>query len=114
MTTNNLFTLSDGLLAQAHEAPAGRASFTVRGHGDRLRETVIALVAGQALNDHESPGEATLQVLRGDVRITVPGGADPDVAGEEALREGDRTDIPPVRHGLTADTDAVVLLTVAL
>lgn len=107
MTTNNLYTLADDLLAQAHDAPAGRASVTVRGHGDRLRETVIALVAGQALHDHESPGEATLQVLRGQVRLTHDD-------SELALREGDRTDIPPIRHGLAADTDAVVLLTVAL
>lgn len=108
MTTVNLNTLADELLAHAAQARSGRASETVRGHGDRLRETVIALLAGQALHDHESPGEATLQVLRGEVRLTVPDG------GSQALITGDRTDIPPVRHGLSADTDAVVLLTVAL
>ena len=113
MSINNLHTLADELLIQARQAPAGRASATVRGHGDRLRETVIALLAGQSLHDHESPGEATLQVLRGEVRLTVPG-TDAQSCGDQPLREGDRTDIPPVRHGMTADTDAVVLLTVAL
>ncbi|MEZ5210131.1 MULTISPECIES: cupin [unclassified Gordonia (in: high G+C Gram-positive bacteria)] len=108
MSVTDLPALADELLAAAHDAPAHRASATVRGHGDRLRETVIALVAGQALHDHSSPGEATLQVLRGTVRLTAPG--TPDLS----LTEGQRTDIPPVRHGLAADTDAVVLLTVAL
>ena len=51
MTTVNLNTLADELLAHAAQARAGRASETVRGHGDRLRETVIALRAGQALHD---------------------------------------------------------------
>ncbi len=114
MTTNNLFTLADELLEQARGAKAGRASATVRGHGDRLRETVIALLAGRTLHDHESPGEATLQVLRGEVRLTVPDGPDGTGGEEAALHPGDRTDIPPTRHGLAADTDAVVLLTVAL
>ncbi|GAA3952974.1 cupin domain-containing protein [Gordonia caeni] len=109
MSVSDLNALSDDLLAQAHGQASGRSSTTVRGHADRLRETVIALVAGQELSDHESPGEATIQVLRGQVRITVP-----DRASEMALRAGQLADVPGVRHGLTADTDAVVLLTVAL
>ncbi|WP_448221784.1 hypothetical protein [Gordonia iterans] len=32
---------------------------------------LFALAAGQVLHDHERPGEATLQVLRGDVLLTV-------------------------------------------
>ncbi|WP_448221766.1 cupin [Gordonia iterans] len=109
MSVVDLNSLSEELLGQARAASSGRASATVRGHGDRFRETVIALAAGQVLHDHESPGEATLQVLRGDVRLTAPGSDD-----EVALRAGQRADIPPIRHGLAADSDAVVLLTVAL
>jgi quercetin dioxygenase-like cupin family protein len=30
-----------------------------------LRQTVIALAAGQTLDEHENPGEATLHVLHG-------------------------------------------------
>lgn len=109
MSVTDLNALGDELLTQAHQSASGRASTTVRGHADRLRETVIALAAGRELSDHESPGEATLQVLRGEVRLTVPDGS-----SELALRAGHRADIPDVRHGLTADTDAVILLTVAL
>ena len=40
------------------------------GHDHRLRQTLIALTAGQELAEHESPGEATLYVLAGAVRLT--------------------------------------------
>lgn len=109
MTVTNLPALCDELLATARTAHSGRAARTVRGHADRLRDTVIALTAGSELSDHESPGEATLQVLSGSVRLTVPGS--PDAV---TLTAGDLADLPPIRHGLAADTDSVVLLTVAL
>lgn len=108
MTDVNLPALVEELLGEARNAGSGRAARTVRGHSDhRLRHTVIALRAGSELSDHESPGEATLQVLAGSVRLTSPDGA--WSGGPGAL-----TDIPPVRHGLVADEDAAVLLTVAL
>ena len=72
-----------------------------------LRQTVIALAAGSGLAEHNSPGEATLQVLRGRVRLTA--------AGESTEAEaGDLLVIPPDRHSLDATDDSAVLLTVAL
>jgi quercetin dioxygenase-like cupin family protein len=67
---------------------------------------LIALAADRSLAEHESPGEATLQVLQGTVRLA---------AGAESWEggAGDFLVIPPMRHDLTALTDAVVLLTVA-
>ena len=35
-----------------------------------LRQTLIALVGGRSLGEHEAPGEATLQVVSGAVRLT--------------------------------------------
>ena len=56
-------------LAAAHDAHSGRSAHTVYGgHQHTLRHTLIALTAGTRLDDHESLGEATLQVLRGRVR----------------------------------------------
>ncbi|WP_425323583.1 cupin [Gordonia zhaorongruii] len=108
MTSTSLPKLADELLAAAHDVHAGRASRTIRGHSEhRLRHTVIALTSGSTLSDHEGPGEATLHVLRGRVRLT---SADGDWTGEV----GDLVDIPGIRHGLTAESDAVVLLTVGL
>jgi quercetin dioxygenase-like cupin family protein len=67
---------------------------------------VLALTAGSSLDEHESPGEATVQVLQGRIRLT---------AGEVA-REGRRSDllvVPEVRHALQALEDSAVPLTVS-
>lgn len=98
---------ADRQLALAREAGSGRAAHTVRGgHDHVLRQTLLALVAGRELAEHDSPGEATLQVLRGRVRL---------VAGDDAVEgaAGDLLTIPPRRHALLAVDDAAVLLTVA-
>lgn len=100
--------LAEGLLAKAHESSAGRAAETLHAvEGGRLRQTVIALRSGAALSEHQSPGEATLQVLTGAVRLAWSD-------GELHLSAGQLAAIPPQRHGLDATEDAVVLLTVAL
>jgi quercetin dioxygenase-like cupin family protein len=94
-------------LEQAREAHSGRSAHTVFGGQDHLlRQTLIALRAGEALDEHESPGEATLQVLQGRVRL---------VAGEDTRSgaTGDLLVIPDARHSLQVDEDSVVLLTVA-
>ena len=106
MESTSLSTLTDELLELAHAAGSGRASRTVHGGTDHaLRQTVLALTAGRALAEHESPGEATLQVLRGRLRLTVDGESWDGGAGELVT-------IPPARHGLTALEDSVGLLTV--
>ena len=96
----------DELLADAHRAPAGRAARTVHGgHEHALRQTLIALTEGHGLDEHESPGEATLHVIEGRVRLS----------NNEASWEGSPGDhlvIPRTRHRLDALADSAVLLTV--
>jgi quercetin dioxygenase-like cupin family protein len=92
---------------RAAGASSGRSAETVYGgHEHALRQTVLALTAGSSLDEHESPGEATIQVLRGRVRLT---------AGEVAWdgRTGDLLVVPQVRHALQAVEASVVLLTVS-
>ena len=49
---------------------SGRAADTVHGgHEKALRQTLVALAAGQSLAEHENPGEATVLVLEGRVRL---------------------------------------------
>jgi quercetin dioxygenase-like cupin family protein len=102
-----LSKLAEEKLEAARRANSGRAAVTVYGgHEHDLRQTLVALAAGHALGAHESPGEATLQVLVGRVRLT---------AGTDSWdgEQGDHLVIPPARHDLLATTDAAVLLTVA-
>jgi quercetin dioxygenase-like cupin family protein len=91
----------------AAAASSGRSAETVYGgHEHALRQTVLALTAGCALDEHESPGEATLQVLSGRIRLT---------AGEVAWegRAGDLLIVPGTRHAVEALEDSVFLLTVS-
>jgi len=107
MNTTSLTQLADEQLDRARAASSGRAAVTVHGGREHdLRQTLIAIAAGHSLGEHDAPGEATLLVLGGQVRL---------VAGEESWEgaQGEFLVIPPARHDLTAVTDACVLLTVA-
>ncbi|ODU02915.1 MAG: cupin [Pseudonocardia sp. SCN 72-86] len=102
----SLTDLADAQLTTAKAVPAGRSAHTVHGGGGSvLRQTVLALAAGHSLAEHDSPGEATLQVLRGRVALGT-------AAGPVTGRAGDLLVIPPDRHDLRAVEDSAVLLTV--
>jgi quercetin dioxygenase-like cupin family protein len=108
MQKSSLTTLAGELMATAREAASGRGAKTIHGgQASTLRQTVIALAAGRQLDEHENPGEATLQVLRGRVRMIAP-------AETAEAAEGDLLVVPDSRHSLEALEDAVVLLTVAM
>jgi len=103
----HLHTLSDELAQRATDEHSGRAARTLPHPVDGLRQTVIALRAGAELGEHESPGAASLLVLRGRVRL---------LAGDETMEIGTHeiSPIPDRRHSLHADEDSVVLLSVAV
>ena len=103
----SLEALARVLMKSAATAPAGRAAETVYGgHEHVLRQTLIALTAGSVLSEHENPGEATVQVLGGRVRLVAD-------ATEWEGRDGDLLIVPQARHTLHAIEDSAVLLTVA-
>jgi quercetin dioxygenase-like cupin family protein len=104
---SSLDALARELLAAATASSSGRAARTVHGgHEHVLRQTVIALAAGQTLTEHQNPGEATVYVLHGRVRL---------VAGAHSWegRRGDLLIVPLASHSLEADENSAVLLTVA-
>jgi quercetin dioxygenase-like cupin family protein len=107
MQKQSLAALARHHLEQALTAPSGRSAHTVYGgHEHVLRQTLIALRAGTNLDEHENPGEATVQVLQGRVTLAV---------GEDRWNgsPADLIFIPDARHALDAVEDSVVLLTVA-
>ena len=101
----SLAALARTQLEAARNSAAARSSTTVfGGHEHALRQTVVALLAGASLGEHDNPGESTLAVLGGRVRLT---------AGTDVWegRTGDLLIVPDARHGLAAVEDSVVLLT---
>jgi quercetin dioxygenase-like cupin family protein len=108
MQKESLTALTRHHLAAATAAPSGRSAHTIYGGHERvLRQTLVALRGGSVMEEHESPGDATVQVLHG--RVTL-------VAGDTRWNgsPGDLMFIPPARHALEAVEDSVVLLTVGM
>ena len=106
MESISLTSLASEKLDEAKQSHSGRAAHTIYGgHTHELRQTVLALLADHDLSEHESPGEATLQVLQGHVRLT---------AGGESWdgKTGDYVAIPSERHAVHAVEDSVIMLTV--
>jgi quercetin dioxygenase-like cupin family protein len=102
----SLDALAREQLEAARRAGAGRAADTVfGGHEHVMRQTLIALLRGRSLAEHVNPGEATVHVLRGRVRLTA------GTASWEG-RQGDLIVVPDSPHSLEALEDSVILLTV--
>lgn len=96
------------LSQKASGSKSGRAADTVfGGHEKRLRQTVVALREGSAMAEHESPGEASLLVISGRLRLVV---------GETIWsgRDWDYLVIPDAPHSVEAETDTTFVLTVAV
>ncbi|MEO5780553.1 MULTISPECIES: cupin domain-containing protein [Arthrobacter] len=94
-------------LEAARTAGSGRAADTVfGGHEKVLRQTVMAFAAGTQLSEHQNPGEATVYVLRGCVRLH---------AGADSWqgKAGDLLIVPEGLHSLEAEEDSAILMTVA-
>lgn len=103
---HSLTQLSDELLEQARAHSSQRAAATLAG-GPMMRATLIAMTAGAQLAEHDAPPAATLQTVTGHVVLQ---------AGPRQWRvgAGDLVTVPQARHRVIAESDSVILLTVAL
>ncbi len=103
----NLTNLIEEQLTLAGQGDtSGRSARTLHGgKGNALRQTVVVMLAGHSLDEHLSPGEATLLVLAGSVRIRT---ADGDTDAED----GDYVILSKDRHSVEALEDTAFLLTV--
>jgi quercetin dioxygenase-like cupin family protein len=103
----SLEALSRQHLERAASSSTGRSSQSVYGGHERvLRQTLIALRSGSTLSEHENPGEATVLVLRGRVRLVSEDASWEGMAGDLLI-------VPEARHSLEALEDAAFVLTVA-
>jgi quercetin dioxygenase-like cupin family protein len=106
LTVVQIDELAGELLRDAQQQHSRRAAKTLA-TGSSLRATLIALAEGAELGEHDSPAGATIQAMSGRVRLHTR-------SNQWELEGGQLARTPAQRHGLTALTDAVVLLTVAL
>ena len=108
MDNTSLIALAREQLEAARGASSGRSARTVYGGQEHvLRQTLIAITAGRMLDEHENPGEATVQVLQGRVKLVAD-----DIVRKGAA--GHLIVVPDRRHTLEAEEDSAVLLTTAL
>lgn len=106
----DLSRLTDFLLAEAAESQNGRHAQPVELDHEHLRMTGIGLAAGAELPTHDNPGEAVLQVLRGQVRLVTLSTDGTEVRSID-LAAGLLGRIPDGRHRVEAVEASVLLLT---
>ncbi|TMZ53071.1 cupin domain-containing protein [Ruania albidiflava] len=107
MRKPSLDAMARQLGERAARASSGRAAETVYGgHEKRLRQTIVAMTAGTELAEHENPGDATVLVIHGRLKLLAG-----DVSWEG--RQGDFLTVPDERHSIEAVTETAFLLSVA-
>lgn len=98
--------LADELLERARDDETRRAARSVLSLPD-LRSTVVALAAEAELPENEPKSGASLHVLLGRVLLST--------AGQElAVEAGEIVAIPAQWHGIRAEVDSAMLLTVPI
>jgi quercetin dioxygenase-like cupin family protein len=102
-TDSNLNDSAAKHLQLAHDDPHGRSA-DILVHDGPLRQTLIAMVGGTELGEHNSPPAASVLVLSG--AVTVIAGDD-----EVTLRAGELRGLSHHRHSVAAIEDSVFILT---
>jgi quercetin dioxygenase-like cupin family protein len=94
------------LLGEARALTSGRLARTLTpGAGAALKQTLLALTAGQQLQEHVAPGPTTLTGIVGHAVLR-------HGDSEVPLTAGGWTPCPTGPHTLEAETDTVLLITV--
>lgn len=92
------------LYESARTTVARRAGTTVY-RGDGVRQTLVVILAGEEMAEHESPQEGFVHVMEGKVRIN---------GYERAweIHSGQLLPVPPEKHSVTALEDSILTITV--
>jgi len=102
-TDSTLEVLSAKRLDLARDDAHGRSA-DILVHDGPLRQSVVAMIAGSELGEHNSPPAASLLVLRGSIRVS-------SGAGDVVIGAGELRGLPHHRHSVTAIEDSVFILT---
>ncbi|WP_432484921.1 cupin domain-containing protein [Kineococcus esterisolvens] len=98
----DLRRVTDEHLGTARSSPHGRSAELLV-HDGHLRQTLIALRAGEGLGEHNSPQAASLHVLTGRVRVSGD--------HETEVSTGELVVLTHQRHAVAAVEDSAFLLT---
>lgn len=102
----DLQALAGELLAEAEALTARRSARTLTpGAGAPLKQSLLALKAGEQLQEHLAPGSTTLVGITGTAVLS-------DERSAITLSDGVWAPCPQGAHTLEAVSDAVVLITV--
>ena len=97
---------SRAILEAARSAGTGHAAKTLVKDGP-LRVVILGFTAGSALREHDSDGPVSIQALSGEVDVAIE-------ERTERLEPGKTLIInATVPHSVSADAEAVLLLTIA-
>ena len=91
----------------AHRSPRGHSSAAIdAAPADRFRHSVVAITAGNRINEHHGLGTTSLHVLIGRVRVAC-------ATESSEVSSGELVVLPRSPHSVTALEDSAVLLTIA-
>lgn len=101
---SELYSFTGNMLSEIQIPPEGMASHTLF-NDHQTRIVLFGFAAGHEMAPHAAPAPAIIQVLSGEVTLTL--GEDRCEAGPGSLVHM----APKLMHGIVAKTAAVVLLT---
>ena len=98
---------SDVVLEEARTAGASHAAHTLVKDGP-MRVMIVGFEDGGALKDHKAAGPVAIQVLQGEVEVSIGGSAQPLVRGDCLVLGAN------IEHALVAHEPSVILVTIAM
>ncbi len=101
----SLTSMAETLMEEATSATSGRASLTLA-HGDETTLVLVALKAGNTLEEHQAPAAATVITLSGNIIFT-------SSAEKITLEQGEAvTFTADVLHAVYASEDSAFLIVI--
>jgi quercetin dioxygenase-like cupin family protein len=100
-----IMSMAEKLMKEATAATSGRASLTLA-HGDEMTIVLVALKAGNTLEEHSAPAAATVITLSGNIIFTTS-------AEKITLEQGEAVSFTAdILHAVHASEDSAFLIVI--